>query len=62
MANIEYLVFELVANHHPSVHGFYPCPEFLVIELVANHHYPGVHGPCSCPSILGLILLERRKL
>ena len=23
MANLEYLVIELVANHHPSVHGFY---------------------------------------
>ena len=29
MANFEYLVIQLVANHHPSVHGFYPCPEYI---------------------------------
>jgi len=23
-----YLVVELVANHYPSVDGFYPCPEY----------------------------------
>ena len=29
MATLEYVIIELVANHHLSVYGFYPCPEYI---------------------------------
>ena len=29
LTKLEYLVIELVANHYPSAHGFYPCPGLI---------------------------------
>jgi len=31
------MVIELVANHYPSVHGFYPCPEYIYAVDVYLH-------------------------